>query len=169
MKKKKITAIILLSVFVLCAVGYLIYSRPMTIQQRYPALDLDQCTEVYGYYQVAGGEFTQLTIDQDSEAFAAVCSIVYEQSYRRSLLDLFKPTTLSHSPAPGDFQWEVVLSFEGAVLPDGSTTPASIIDIRYFYGELSILYARGAYDSVMHYVRTKNQETWATEVLNAIT
>ena len=71
MKKRKSTiAIVVICIILLLIAAYLLYSRPMTIQERYPMLTLDKCTELRGYYKIAGQtELTDFTIDKNSEAF----------------------------------------------------------------------------------------------------
>ena len=82
MKIRKV--IIVIALILLCIVGYLFYSRPMSIQQRYPMLNLDKCTEITGYYKVDEQiELTEFSIEKDSKEFEALWDLLYEQDYRR--------------------------------------------------------------------------------------
>lgn len=162
LKNKK--AVIVISVMLLLLVVYLFYSRPMTIQQRYPMLKLDKCTELRGYYEISGQTaFTEFTIDKNSEEFEMLCSLLYAQDYRRSLRDLLPQGTLTHSTAPGDFEWEVYFRFEDVMLTDGNIGSGEILRIQYWYGELDIYF-----DGEKLSCHTNEQEAWAKEVLNAI-
>ena len=168
MKKTKTKkAVITFSVTVLLLAAYLIYSRPMAIQQRYPILDLAQCTELRGYYEIAGQaertERTEFTIDKNSEDFETLCTLLYEQTYRRSLKDLLPRGTRTHTTQPGDFEWEVFFQFEDVVFPDGSRGSGGILRIEYWYGELDI-----HFDGEQLSCHTKQQESWAKTILDTI-
>ncbi|MBR6562200.1 MAG: hypothetical protein IKK78_04235 [Oscillospiraceae bacterium] len=165
MKKRKSTiAIVVICIILLLIAAYLLYSRPMTIQERYPMLTLDKCTELRGYYKIAGQtELTEFTIDKNSEAFEMLCSLLYEQDYHRSLRDLLPSGTRYHATEPDDFEWEVFSHFEDVEFPDGSISSGPILRVQIWYGELDI-----HFDGEILSCRTKEQETWAKEVLNII-
>ena len=164
MKKPKMKkAFLLISVTVLLLAAYLIYSRPMTIQQRYPMLDLEQCTDLRGYYEIGGKGRTEFTIDKNSEDFETLCTLLYEQAYRRSLKDLLPRGTRTHVTQPGDFEWEVFFRFEDAVFPDGSHGSGGILRIAYWYGELDIYF-----DGEQLSCHTTQQESWAKTFLDAV-
>ena len=156
--------VVILAVVLILAVAYLLYSRPMTIQERYPMLTLDKCTELRGYYKIAGQtELTEFTIDRNSEAFETLCSLLYVQDYSRSLRDLLPSGTRYHATEPDDFEWEVFFNFEDVELPDGSISSGGILRVQIWYGELDI-----HFDGEILSCRTKEQETWAKEVLKII-
>ena len=162
LKTKK--AVVMISAILLLIAGYLFYSRPLTIQQRYPVLNLDKCTELRGYYKTDGHtEFTEFTIGKNSEELEILCSLLYEQGYSRSLRDLLPRGTRIHPTEPGDFQWEVYFIFEDVVLPDGNIGSGGILCIQYWYGDLDI-----HFDGEILSCYTNEQEAWAKEVLNTI-
>ena len=163
LKTKKV--VIILSATLLLIAAYLFYSRPMTIQQRYPMLDLDQCTQLTGYYEIDGQtqQLTEFTIDKGSEDFEALYKLLYEQAYRRNLKDLLPRGTRIHSTKPGDFTWEVFFQFEDVAFPDGSHTSGRILRVDYWYGELDIHF----YGDIVS-CSTKQQESWAKTVLDII-
>lgn len=106
LKTKK--AVVVIFVILILIAAYLFYSRPMTIQQRYPMLSLDKCTELRGYYKIDGQtELTEFTIDKNSEEFEMLWGLLYDKDYHRSLKDLFPRGTRIHPTEPGDFEWEV--------------------------------------------------------------
>lgn len=165
MKKTKIYSTIIVITFILLFIAaYLFYSRPMTIQQRYPILTLDKCTELRGYFRLdRQEELTEFTIDKNSTEFKSLCDLLYEQDYRRSLKDLLPRGTRVHPTEPGDFQWEVSFYFEDIVFPDGSIGSGGILSIQSWYGELDI-----HFDGDVLSCYTNEQETWAKEVLALI-
>ena len=164
MKKPKMKkAFLLISVTVLLLAAYLIYSRPMTIQQRYPMLDLEQCTDLRGYYEIGGQGRIEFTVDKNSEDFETLCTLLYEQAYRRSLKDLLPHGTRTYRVLPEDFEWEVFFQFEDVAFPDGSHTSGRILRVDYWYGELDIHF----YGDIVS-CSTKQQESWAKTVLNTI-
>lgn len=162
LKTKK--AVIMITLILLFIVAYLFYSRSITIQQRYPMLNLDKCTELCGYYKIDGQtELTEFTIDKNSETFEILCNLLYKQSYRRSLRDLLSRGTRIHPAEPGTFEWEVFFYFENVALPDGNIGSGGILRIQYWYGELDI-----HVDGEIFACYTDEQETWAKDVLNII-
>ena len=164
MKKPKTKkAILMISVTVLLLAAYLIYSRPMTIQQRYPMLDLEQCTDLRGYYEIGGQGRIEFTVDKNSEDFETLCALLYEQAYRRSLKDLLPHGTRTYRVLPEDFEWEVFFQFEDVAFPDGSHTSGRILRVDYWYGELDIHF----YGDIVS-CSTKQQESWAKTVLDII-
>ena len=164
MKKLNVKKVVtMLGVTLLLLAAYLIYSRPMTIQQRYPMLDLDQCTELSGYYEIGGKGRTEFTIDKNSEEFETLCTLLYEQAYRRSLKDLLPRGTRTYRVLPEDFEWEVFFQFEDVAFPDGSHTSGRILRVDYWYGELDIHF----YGDIVS-CSTKQQEAWAKQVLDTI-
>ena len=164
MKKPKMKkAFLMISVTVLLLAAYLIYSRPMTIQQRYPMLDLAQCTDLRGYYEIGGQGRIEFTVDKNSEDFETLCTLLYEQAYRRSLKDLLPHGTRTYRVLPEDFEWEVFFQFEDVAFPDGSHTSGRILRVDYWYGELDIHF----YGDIVS-CSTKQQESWAKTVLDII-
>ena len=162
MKIRKV--IIVIALILLCIFGYLFYSRPMSIQQRYPMLNLDKCTEITGYYKVDEQiELTEFSIEKDSKEFEALWALLYEQDYRRSLKDILPRGPRIHPTEAGDFQWEVIFHFDNVVLNDGSIGSGGMLRIQSWYGELDI-----HFDGEILACNTDEQETWEKEVLDAI-
>lgn len=165
MKKMKAkNVVILISAIILLVAVYLFYSRPMTIQQRYPMLTLDKCIEISGYYKVDEQvELTEFSIDKDSKEFEALWGLLYEQDYRRALKDILPRGTRIHPTEAGDFQWEVIVHFDDVVLNDGSIGSGGMLHIESWYGELDI-----HFDGEILACYTDEQETWEKAVLEII-
>lgn len=156
--------VVIVVVAALLLAGYLFYSRPMTISQLYPMLTLDKCIEIRGYYEVGMQvEPTEFTIEKDSDEFQEMCSLFYEQEYRRSLRDLLPRGTRIHRTEPNDYQWDVYFNFENVVFPSGSTGSGLMLHFQNWYGKLDI-----HFDGETHSYYTDSQEMWAKEVLDII-
>ena len=165
MKRLRIKKIVVvLTIAVLLLTAYLIYSRPLTISQLYPILTLDKCTEIRGYYEIGTqAEQTEFAIEQNSEEFQKLCSMFYEQKYRRSLRDILLRGTRIHRTEPDDFQWDVYFYFEDIAFPDGSSGSCAMLHFLSWYGELDIYF-----DGKTHSCYTSEQEVWTKEVLDII-
>ena len=165
MKKRTTKKVVMaMAVIVLFAAVSLFYSRPMTPEQRYPMLSLHKCTELRVCYRTDGqAELTEFTIDKNCQEFQVLCDLLYEQSYCRSLRDLFPRGTRVHPTEPGDFEWEVLFCFEGIVFPNGSIGSGGLLRIQNWYGDLDLYF-----DGEVLSCYTKEQEAWAKEVLDGI-
>ena len=156
--------VVIIAVLLLFVAAYLLYSRPMTIQQRYSMLTLDKCSGISGYYEDGTGvALKEFTIDKNSEEFEMLCDLLFEQEYSRSLRDLLPRGTRTHRTEPGDFQWEVYFHFEDIAFPDGSIGSGKTLRVESWYGDLDIYF-----DGEVLSCYTNEQETWAKEVLNII-
>jgi len=165
MKKSRAKkAVVIIAVLLLFVAVYLFYSRPMTIQERYPMLTLDKCSGFNGYYREgAEPRLKEFNIDKNSDAFETLCDLLYERDYRRSLRDLFPRGTRVHRAEPGDFEWEVLFQFENIVFPDGNVGSGEMLHIQSWYGELDI-----RFDGETLACYTSEQEDWAKEVFDII-
>lgn len=156
--------IYLSAALLLLVIAYLAFSRPMSIESRYPMLSLDRCTGISGYWRDASADVLQkFTLDKDSEEFQSLCELLYAREYRRSLRDLLPRGTRTHQPAPEDFQWEVSFRFEDITLPDGSIGSGEMLRIQYWYGELDLYFDGGQLSC-----KTAGQDEWAKQVLDII-
>lgn len=161
MKKKVVFGFI--SVLFIFSI-YSVYSRPMTVSQLYPMLTLDKCTEIQCYYNDGTQvDLSKVTIVHGSEEYQKICTLFYEQNYRRSIRDILPRGARSHRTEPGDFQWEVYFSFEDIELPDGSRGSGPMLRFQSWYGEMDI-----HFDGEYHSCYTHQQKAWEKEVLDVI-
>lgn len=164
MKKTKSKVFIMIAAILLCIVGYLFYSKPMTIQQRYPMLTLDKCVEITGYYEIGTQEeTTQFVIEKDSKEFEELFAQFYDKSYHRSLKDILPRGTRTHRTESDDFQWDVYFTFEDVEFPNGSSGSGVLLHFKNWYGDLDIYFDDDRYSCY-----TKEQETWLNDVLDII-
>ena len=158
---KKIVVVV--CVAILLFAGYLFYSRPTTIEQRYPMLTLDKCILIYGnYYDGRGTALSEFSFAEDSEEYTKLCALFFEQEYRRSIRDIFPRGPRTHQPKPGDYEWKVSFLFKDIELPDGSVSDVTL-HFQNWYGELDIYVDREKYAC-----NVREQEIWAKEVLDLI-
>lgn len=161
-KTKQCITVAVVAILLLSA--YLVYSRPMTIAQLYPMLTLDKCMQIRGYYEVGmQAEMSEFSISKDSDEFQKLCSLFYEQRYRRSLRDIMPRGMRTHRTEADDFQWEVYLYFENIEFPDGSGGSGTMLRFLYWYGELDMYFQGGT-----HSCKVQGQEAWAEEILAII-
>ncbi len=154
-------------IIAILVISYLIYSRPMTIEERNKTLSLDKCTGIEGYYRDdTMTDLEKFTVSKDSEEFELLCELLYEREYRRSLKDICSKGTRMHQVLPGDFQWEVFFCFENIELADGNMGGGAMLQIQSWYGELSIKYADSERGSM--FCHTKEQKAWAADVFEII-
>ena len=160
--KRKIVFVLLAAILLLIA--YLLYSRPMSVSQLYSMLTLDKCTGIRGYYEIGmQAELSEFTIEKDSDEFQKLCSLFYEQEYRRSIRDILPCGTRIHPTQPGDYQWDVYFSFENVEFPSGSIGNGPMLHFQSWYGKLDI-----HFDGETHSCYTDRQEAWADEILDMI-
>ncbi len=149
---------------ILLLVFYCWYTRPMTLSELYPMLELEKCTQVYGYYEIEmQPEQTAFTIEKGSNGFETICDLFSEPGYRRSLRNLLSNGTKTHRIEPGDFQWDVCFDFKDVEFPDGSTGSGTILHFTNWYGEFKI-HCNGE----VHSYRLCNQDSWLSQVLDVI-
>ena len=127
-------------------------------------LSPEKCTGMEGYYRDEAGEALQkFTVHKNSEEFAVLWELLYEQAYHREFRDLLPKGTRVHAAQPGDFEWEVFFLFDKVELSDGNTGSGGILRIQYWYGELEVYFEDNSLSC-----HVKDQETWAMQVLDII-
>lgn len=126
--------------------SYFLYSRPMTLSQLYPMIEIEECSGIKGYYAIGSQvEDTEFSFDKNSEEFWKLLMLFDRQQYRRSLKDILPETTKIHRiEGPDDFWWEVSLRFDAFTMPDGSTSSGPL-RFHNFYGELEIYFDGESY------------------------
>ena len=165
MKKKIAIGACILAVLL---AGGLWYTRPMTIQQLCPEIDLSQCSSVRAYIEIVpsatGNE--RLILERDSPAFVAVMTKIQSRTFSRSLTSLLPRGTRTVAVKDGDFQWELHLEFdEPVVTPDGNGHTGILIRLHNFFGSLGLddLLADRTWD-----VTTQDQEEWLPQIMDIL-
>ena len=153
------------AIVILCiAVSCLIYTRPQSMEQRYPYLDLTGCIEIKGYCFDAPGELEKaFSIKSSDDDFGELISLIREARFRTRLENLLPQGTKTHIYAEGDYKWNVILCFDAVGFPDGSTGSGDILGIENFYGDLSF-----SFDGRTVLCSVKHQEQWTKRIMDLI-
>lgn len=147
----------------------LIYTRPQTIEQRYPFLDLtQQCTQIWGYYDTyeGSGESDQkeFSVGPDDVRFEELLRLVREAKIRTKLTNLIPMYGMQyHTKREGDFQWTVWLQLENVVFPNGDTGTGDMLRFDNFFGNVEVVF-----DTENRRCTIKNQDVWLKAVLDCI-
>ena len=138
----KKTVLIIVAVLVIALlVCALIYTRPMTLAQLCPGVDVSQSEAVRGYYFTAPGvEDTYYEIDKDDERFSRIIEAFATRKFRRSLTGLLSNGTKTHLYQDGDFKWELMFVMEDVEFPDGNIHSGPLSSVSYFFGALELHY-----------------------------
>lgn len=163
---KKRVRIVLIAALLLCAAAFgLIYTRPLTLEQRYPVLDLSRCVQIRGYYDDGTGvEDAQFVIQPDSPHFDRMVELFQSAAFRTRLRNLFPKGTKTHQYSDGDFRWIVTFRFEQMLLPGGDIGSGDMLHISNFFGDLEL-----SFDGETVSCSLSDQEQWLNEVMSIIT
>ena len=152
-----IGAIVIICVIVFC----LVYTRPHTIEQRYPYLDISKCTKIeVSYYDWTDTDYISFVIDSDAAHFSELIEIIRSTEFKTRLKNLLPEGSKSHPYREGDINWEIECCFDNVLLPDGSSS-GSILCIQYFFGDLSFT-VNGEIVSCS----VESEEQWTKKILD---
>ena len=160
MRKQSLVRFLLVLAVLLAGSAILWYTRPMTLRQLCPEVDLARCSSITVYYEVvpsaAGNE--RLVLERGTPAFEVLLSELRDRTFSRSLTSLLPRGTRTVRTTDGDFQWELLL--------DGNEHQGMLLRLRNFFGRLSLdhMLADRTWD-----VTTKGQEVWVSQVMDIIT
>ncbi len=142
MKKK--TALLAAAVLLLCVlVLALAYTRPRSIEERCPALDLSECVGIHGYYRAGVGDaLHSFSIHPGEEDFEEMITLFREASFRTRLRNLLPSGTKIHTGE--GFQWDISFEFEGVpFMKDGSMLCGDVLTVNNFFGDLELRFIDG--------------------------
>ena len=152
--RKRIPLIIVVCILFCVSVFVLIYTRPQTIEQRYPELDLSECIGLSGYYCYSGVETTQsFSISPDDEQFEEMISLFRQASFRTRLRSILPRGTKSHRGE--GFQWDVYFKFENIPMKDGSSISGDVLYVNNFYGDIEL-----SFDGDMVQCSIRDSDQW---------
>lgn len=162
---KKVTRIFSVVLLIAVIAAIAIYTRPMTIEQLYPGVSLDDCQSIKAYSDVAYLD-TESTWDPvvypaGSKPFEDILQQLQDKKFRKSLRNWLPLGTKYHHTTSGDFKWELVLQFDNVLMPDGSTGSGDLICFNNFYGTLEY------YDLSGKTIRctTTEQKQWLENIM----
>lgn len=135
-----------IAVAVALFLSYRLFSRPMTLSQLYPMIEIDQCSEIKGYYGIGSQEQeTEFCYGRSNEDFWELLMLFNEQEYRRSLKDILPRTTKTHKvEGDNDFWWDISLRFDEFTMPNGSVS-SGFLRFHNWYGDLEIYFDGESY------------------------
>ena len=167
MRKQSLVRLLLVLAVLLAGAAILWYTRPMTLRQLCPEVDLSQCSSITVYYEVVpSAEQERIVLEPSSPAFQAILNELQDRTFSRSLTSLLPHSTQTVRVADGEFYWTLLLEFYDFVaLPDGYEYTRDYLRLNNFFGHLSLDYnAHRTWD-----VTTKDQEVWVSQVMDTIT
>lgn len=160
MKSKRMLAIALIST----VFSMLVYTRPMTVEELCPGVDLSKCETIHGYYStVPLPEDTPFAFERNEAEFLRIMEQFKGRKFSRSLRNLLPPGTKVHRYQEGDFKWDVQFRLDQVSFPDGSTGSGDIVQFRNFFGTLELFYAGDTWRC-----DTSNLDQWLSDVMLAI-
>ena len=118
-KQSLVRLLLVLAVLLAGSAALLWYTRPMTLRQLCPEVDLSQCSSITVYYEVVpsavGNE--RLVLERDDPAFDTLLKELQDRTFSRSLTSLLPRGTQTVRTMDGDFQWELLLEFPEPARP----------------------------------------------------
>lgn len=167
-KQSLVRLLLVLAVLLAGAAALLWYTRPMTLRQLCPEVDLARCSSITVYYEVVpSAEQERIVLEPSSPTFQAILKELQDRTFSRSLTSLLPRGTRTVRTTDGDFQWELLLEFDSAIVtPDGNEHQGMLLRLENFFGRLSLdhMLADRTWD-----VTTKDQEVWVSQVMDIIT
>ena len=162
---KKRMKVIFIAVAIFCmAAAVLAYTRPLTIEQRYPVLDLSQCTLIRGYFNDGTSvEATNFTIAPDDPHFDEMIKLFQSAVFKTRLRNIFPQGSKTHLYEDGDFKWFVMFQFEDVLFPNGDMGSGDMLHINNFFGDVDLFF-----DGKQVNCSVKNQEQWLKDVMSII-
>jgi len=154
------------AVLLCMAVFVLIYTRPLTIEQRCPVLDLSQCTLIQGSFRVdgTGPENTPFTLTPDDPHFDEMIELFQSAEFSTNLRNILPRGPKFHPHRDGDYEWSVAFRFENVLFPNGDTGSGDMLHINNFYGDVDLFF-----DGEQTDCSVKNQEQWLKDVMSILT
>jgi len=163
--KKRMKAIFVAVALLCIAASVFVYTRPLTIEQRYPVLDLSQCVLIRGFFNDgASVEGTQFTLAPDDPHFDEMIELFQSAAFRTSLRNILSRGAKIHPYKDGDYKWSVMFRFEDVLFPSGDTGSGDMLHINNFYGDVDL-----SFDGEQIECSVKNQEQWLKDVMSIIT
>lgn len=162
--KKHPKSIVVAVALLFVVIAELLYTRPQTIEERYPVLDMSACTQIIGYYDDGSdAEQTRFVITPDAPHFDEMIETFRAADFKTRLRNLFPAGTKIHKAAEGDFAWEVMFEFEDVAFPSGDTGSGCMLRVDNFFGKLNLFF-----DGEEVKCSVRNQEQWLKEVMEII-
>jgi len=162
--KKRFKLLLLAAILLGVVLFALIYTRPLTIEARYPVLDLSQCVQIRGYYNDGTSvEDIPFIVDPEDPHFAEAVELFRSPTFKTKLRNLFPSGTKTHRYSEGDFKWSVVFRFEDVLFSTGDTGSGDLLRIENFFGDLELYF-----DGQTTQCAATDQTEWLRAVMDLI-
>jgi len=162
--KKRMKAVFAAAALLCIAAFAVVYTRPLTIEQRYPVLDLSQCILIRGYFNSgASAEDSQFMIAPDDPHFDEMIELFQSTPFRTNLRNILPQGTKIHPYEDGDYKWSVMLRFEDVLFPNGDTGSGDMLHINNFFGDVDL-----SFDGKQVECSVKNQKQWLKAVMSIL-
>jgi len=167
MKKKLKFAVLSALAFGFIAFG-LFYTRPLTIEQRYPFLDFSKCIQIRGYLHSYGDdsgeiEDQQFIITPDQPHFEQLIASVRSAEFKTELSNLLPDGTKFHRYEDGDFKWNVTMRFDDTEFPNGEISRGDFLRIENFFGDLELHFGGENIDCTV-----SDKQQWVKDIMDII-
>ena len=141
------------------------YSRPLTVEELCPGVELDRCVGANIYFSTYADKTLEnrIELSPDDHQLPRLLELFQGRTFSRSPLWWFPSGTRTHPWRDGDFRWSIDLSFQDASVPGSSTAAGNLLHFNNFFGELEMRFM-----GETRPVSTADQEHWLEEVLDII-
>ena len=124
-----------LAVLVLSA---LFYTWPRTIEQRYPALRMDGCVRISGWYRPAGDSVNhEFSLTPEDKEFSVVLHMFSGTTFKTRLRNIL-PGEKANAYS-GD-SWGIYFDFKSVAAKDGGSVDGSLLHMFSVGGDVGLLY-----------------------------
>ena len=164
MLRKNIKLIIGVAIIVGIIVSCLIYTKPQTVEQRYPYLDFSRCTRIEAYWSTdMSVDHMQVIMTPDDPRFSELIDIIRSKEFRSRIKSIFPKGTRVHRYEEGDFSWELEFCFDELSLPDGSISSGEILSFQDYFGDLTRIV-----NGEIVFCSVGDEEQWAQAIMEII-
>lgn len=113
----------------------------LTIEQRYPVLDLSHCTLIQGYFNDgSNAEDVPFVIAPDDPRFGDVIELLQAAEFKTDLRNILPKGAKFHIYEEGDFKWLAGFRFEDIFFPSGDMGSGDMLYINNFFGEVELFF-----------------------------
>ncbi len=163
MKKRSRSGIILSAALVCILVFACVYTRPLTVEERWPVPDLSECVRIRCSYWDHVNDPAEYYIEKGGPGFDEIVSLIGAAPFRAKLSGLFERGTRYRRLEEGDVSWSLYFRFEEVELPDGSTASGDVLSVSCVAGDICL-----SFDGGVLWCRTADQERWREKVVSLI-
>ncbi len=163
MKKRSRSGIILSAALVCILVFACVYTRPLTVEERWPVPDLSECIRIRCSYWDHVNDPAEYYIEKGGPGFDEIVSLIGRTPFRAKLSALFERGTVYRRLEEGDISWSLYFRFKEVELPGGETVSGDVLSAGAVAGDISL-----SFDGKVLRCRTADQEQWLEKAVSLI-